>query len=170
MTPAAVIALACVKHRRAPLLAGAVQYARSSLVSMQKQTSPSREADNDVRDALESIVLQIEGPEEPRDTKVVSDAHGMVHLSEAVKDTMPPLFSSTMLVPTVGDALELTRGDVYTIGKSNEIVFFGAYVRDDHVIMVALQPQHETNLLFEVIRSDLDVVIAPPARSSSHAR
>ena len=164
MTPAAVIALACVKHRRAPLLAGAVQYARSSLVSMQKQTSPSREADNDVRDALESIVLQIEGPEEPRDTKVVSDAHGMVHLSEAVKDTMPPLFSSTMLVPTVGDALELTRGDVYTIGKSNEIVFFGAYVRDDHVIMVALQPQHETNLLFEVIRSDLDVVIAPPAR------
>ena len=90
MTPAAVIALACVKHRRAPLLAGAVQYARSSLVSMQKQTSPSREADNDVRDALESIVLQIEGPEEPRDTKVVSDAHGMVHLSEAVKDTMPP--------------------------------------------------------------------------------
>ena len=73
MTPAAVIALACVKHRRAPLLAGAVQYARSSLVSMQKQTSPSREADNDVRDALESIVLQIEGPEEPRDTKVVSD-------------------------------------------------------------------------------------------------
>ena len=93
---------------------------------MQKQTSPSREADNDVRDALESIVLQIEGPEEPRDTKVVSDAHGMVHLSEQVKDTMPPLFSSTMLVPTVGDALELTRGDVYTIGKSNEIVFFGA--------------------------------------------
>ena len=82
---------------------------------MQKQTSPSREADNDVRDALESIVLQIEGPEEPRDTKVVSDAHGMVHLSEAVKDTMPPLFSSTMLVPTVGDALELTRGDVCVI-------------------------------------------------------
>ena len=69
-----------------------------------------------MRDALESIVLQIEGPEEPRDTKVVSDAHGMVHLSEAVQDTMPPLFSSTMLVPTVGDALELTRGDVYTIG------------------------------------------------------
>jgi hypothetical protein len=35
---------------------------------MQKQTSPSREADNDVRDALESIVLQIEGPEEGRPT------------------------------------------------------------------------------------------------------
>ena len=51
--------------------------------------SPRHGLSYDVRDALESIVLQIEGPEEPRDTKVVSDAHGMVHLFEAVKDTMP---------------------------------------------------------------------------------